>query len=386
MAQSTVSAALCCLKMQAELDNMDAGVYDMVVKKDQTYGTAAAIEDNSNKGLAEFTGALKTKPNGTTVRVDVKYRIPQCGEGTDVDVDFDCTDAVGADDRQEFGYDTFTFDAQVSDKFTIDAEDFDTDCESPSQHLALQISNRARQMYQRYNSKMSGLVAASVGTDYTGATDTATTPLSLKLIYTNPENGTYMPQPAAVTDIFNQYERMGFMGVSPIVISGSRAIRTFLQTQQLFAGNDWGFDPNRMDLPSNVYQDYQLATTIDGLVAENPVITLAPGTFDLVEFYKFDTDYHATENGRVIWAPVQSSGRIVRQKVDLGPAIGINRPFIVDQQIKYDEDCNAVEIRWRKDFGFWTMPQGAFCAGDSYNGKLLWNVVNSAYTGDDAMA
>lgn len=386
MAQSTVTAQDLCLKIEAELDNMNAGIYPQIVNQDQTYGAAAAAHDHSGMGMTEILSMLNTAPNGTNVRVDVKYREPVCGEGTDPDLDFSCDRTAAANASQAFESDTFTLGRKVSDAFTIKASDFDASCETPEQQFAMNYANRARQLYRRYNAGITAAFGAGVGSDYTSAIDTAVNPLDLKLVYTNPEHGTFMPQPAAVTDIYNQYERMGFVGTSPIVLSGARAVRSFVQAGQLFAGNDWGFDPNRVEVTSNIYQDYQLATAIDPLVADNPVITLMPGTFELVHFYEYDTEYRNTANGRVSWAPVQASGRVVRQKVDLGPAIGINRPFIVDQQLIYDEVCNSVEVMWILRYDIWNMPQGAFCDGDSYNGKLLWNVVNAAYTGADAMA
>ncbi|MGV6816115.1 MAG: hypothetical protein ACWA44_02460 [Thiotrichales bacterium] len=382
-----MTATKCCLKIEAELDNINAGLYRMIANRDQTYGVAEAIEDHSNLGLTEIIGVNKTKPNGTVIRADVKFRVPQCGDGgADPDVTFDCTDAKGADTQQDFDYDTFTFDDHVSDKWTIDAKNFDAECETPDQHFAMQFANRARQLYQRYNGKLAVLAAASVGHDYTSTTDTALTPLGLKLIYNNPETGVLTPQPMAVSDISNQYDRMGFRGMSPIVISGARAVETYIASGALFRGNSWGFDPNRQDTPSNIYQDYQLAAAT-GATALNPILTLMPGTFDLIEFFEFDTEYRQLgPGGRATWVPTQASGTIVRQKVDLGPAIGNGRSFIVDMQLVYDEHCNEIEVRWRKDFGLWTLPTEAFCAGDTYNGKLLWDVVAGAYTSADVLA
>jgi hypothetical protein len=384
MAQAAVTATNCMLKTEMMLESIAGGsIYSNIVNKDQTFGTANAIEDNSGTSLTQITNVNKARPGDPTcteVRVDVKYKAPVCGEGTDVDVTFDCTTPAAS--KVDFLYDTFTFDQHVGAQFTIAADDFDCELESPSEHLLLKMRDEARAMKQRYNAVLSTLAGTSGGSDFTNAIDTAVTPLDLKILGNNAQTGGLVPQPQALTDIDYQYDRMGLANQGYIVISGTRKLQHFIQTGQLFAGNVDGFDASGARVRGNVYQDYQLATAVGG-IAPDPILTLARGTFELVNYYTFDAAHRETENGRVTWAPVQFGGEVVRQKVDIGQFVGDGRPFIVDMMIIYSACDNAVTYKWRKDFGYWCIPQTAFCPGDLYNGKLLWNAACGIYTCED---
>ena len=391
MAQSATTATLCCLKTETELDIIAGGLYRNLQQNGRTFGTAAAIEDNSGNTLNQVFNPRKARPDGTgPVVADVKYMIPRCDETTDGEVTFDCTDAANAEST--YGYETVTLDQQVSEEFSIAADSYDERCEDPMGELAKELIYRTQSMRSKYNRKLTTLLAASVGGKYIAdqAGDpladvtTAVTPAKLKLFHT--VNGQSVPQPMGIYDLTYQYQRMApDMPRTPVLINGSKALGAYAEGRRIFGGNVDGLDPNDGSPLSNVYTDWQMPDVLSGSPAANPLISFLPGSLELLEFFEFDNPEQVlSQSGRVTWAPVQSSGTLVRQKVDIGTAV-LGRPFIVDLQIRYDECTNRVHYKMRKDFGLFNIPAGAFCSGANWNYKLLWDIVCEAYDCTDAL-
>lgn len=381
MAQATITATNCMLKTEMNLRQISGGLYDAIEKQGNTYATAAAIDDNTPKSMNQIIRADKARPgdpNCNEVQATVKYRKPTCGEGPDVCYDFTCASEAPLEDQ--YGYDTFTFENCVSQKFTVREDVFDCRPEELSAELATILASQVRQMYAKYNRKLSEKLIAAAGSEFGGATPTSATPLDLKLFFTNPANGALTPQPMGLTDLNYQYQRMApDLGLAPVIVTGSRKMQAFSTAGQLFRGNTDGFDASNTTL-GGVYLDWSLTNVAAaaGSTATDPTISFLPGSIDLVEYKRYDSPNRQIVDGRTVWAPTQATGTLIRQRVDVGTAI-LGRVFEVDMQIKYDECTNEVTYTLRKDFDLWTIPQDAFCAGDLHNYILMWNIACGAY-------
>ena len=386
MAQKGTTATLCCLKTETELRNIAGGLYTNLQLNGRTFGTAAAIEDNTGNTLTSVTNVRKARPDGTNeVKADIKYSLPICGETATDDVDFDCTPVAA--ERQDYGYEEFYFDNHVSEKFTVREDMFDATCDDPSEELARVLFAKVQSMYNKYNRKLTSSLAAHAGSPYGGAAAdlTATSPLPLK-IFRQGTDGASIPQPMGLQDLVYQYQRMApDSAANPVLIGGTKGLGAYQMGGQIYAGNMEGADPNKgSNALAGVYLDWQMPSVITPAVASNPILSFMPGAVELVEFFRYDNPNKRLVNERVVWAPVKASGTLVRQKVDVGSAI-LGRPFEIDMQIYYDECANAVTYTMRKDFDLFYIPQDAFCPGTNWNYIMLWNAVCAPYACADTL-
>ena len=382
MAQRTTTATKCCLKTEAELNFLAGRLYTDLVLNGRTFGTAAAIEDNARKGMTSFTNIRKAMPDGdasTGIKVDVKYQIPRCEESATDDVTFDCLPA--ADAKPDYAYDEFFFTDYVAEEFTMGITPFLTSCETPSEELAKELVYRVQSMYAKYNRKLLTKLEALAGSTYEGSTATSIAPVPLKLFVEN-GLGQAVPQPAAIYDLIYQFQRMAPNNpMRPVKIAGTKGLGAYQEGRRIFEGNVEGQDASddAGNPLSGVYTDWQMNDILADAPVANPMISYMPGAVDLVEWFEYDNpDKQLVRNGRVTWAPVQSDGELVRQKVDVGTPI-LGRKFEVDLQIYYDKCNNKVTYKMRKVFDLWHIPQGAFCAGTTWNYILLWDIVCGPY-------
>lgn len=389
MAQRATTATDCCLKTEIELSRIAGGLYQSIQRNGRTFGTAAAIEDNRGGSLTAATNPRKAIPDGapgTGVKVDIKYALPDCAETATAAPGFDCTDETPS--AMGYGYEEFYFDNAVGEKFTVSQALFDNTCEDTREELARKLAYHVESMYSKYNSALTTELAASVGSTYyePAGVLTSVTPAELKLFRLD-ASGASVPQPMAIYDLVHEYERQNPAGGrQPVIIGGTKALGAFQMGNDVFRGNTDGLDAGNITNPlRNIYMDWQLPTIVPPAVAANPVLSFLPGSIELVEFWEFDNDEKMiADDGRITWAPVQASGTLIRQKVDVGTPV-IGRPFVVDMQIKYDECTNQVTYTMRKDFGLFKIPQAAFCAGTTWNYNMLWNVTCDAYNCADVL-
>lgn len=337
--------------------------------------------DNAGRSINDVMNVRKASPTATNgVKYDVKYRKPVCGESATDDVSFDCETPAKA--LEEFGYNEFYFDDYVAEEFSLSADDYDLNCEDPSQALARILATKAESMITKFNRKVAAKLVARAGSTFAGTDATSVTPAKLKL-FKPLADGSSVPQPTGLYDLSYDYMRMNPMGgQQPVLIGSTKAIGAFSATSGLYDGNVDGLDVNdfRNNL-SGAYMDYSLPTTLAGSPALNPIISFLPGAVELVEFYRFDNPSHRiVDGGRVVWLPepIRGSGTMLRQKVDIGTPV-IGRPFIVDMQVRYDECTNTISYKMRKEFDIWTIPQDAFCEGTTWNYIQLWDAVCEAY-------
>lgn len=383
MAQRASVATDCCLKTEIELSRIAGGLYSSIQRNGRTFGTAAAIEDNRGGSLTSAMNIRKAIPDGapgTGVKVDVKYALPECGESVTAAPSFDCTDETPS--AMGYGHEEFYFDTAVGEKFTVSQGTFNGTCEDTREELARKLTYHVESMYTKYNRELATQLAAGVGSTFyePNGVLTSVTPAPLKLHRLN-SDGASVPQPQALHDLVHEYERQAPGGSrQPVLIGGTKAIGSFQTSSTLYRGNVDGLDVSNITNPlGNIYMDWQLPTIVPPAVAANPIISFLPGSIELVEFWEFDNDEKSIgDNGRIVWAPVQASGTLTRQKVDVGTPI-LGRPFIVDMQIKFDECTNQVTYTMRKDFGLFKIPQAAFCPGTTWNYCLLWDSICAPY-------
>lgn len=381
MGQTTTTAKYWCLKTEMTLEQVVGDIFPGMVET-ETFGTAAAIQDSEVNGIIEKvqTASPFAKPTATSNReVQVKYHKPDCADSANADVQFDCNDV--ADTPEIYGYDKATVDDYVGEEFSITIGNYDDTCESPMKELAQKMKTAWRKMYKSYNDKLLTKAYAGIGNYYTDAGGTPvnslTNPRALKLFTgTAPAR----PQPMGLFPIIEQYQRMGVGDKTPVVIGGSAKFRAWQFSQGIYEGNLDGFDSSKA-IGLNLYTDYRVdpignAGTIAGT---ERAITFTPGAMSVLEWFQFDNPLkEITQSGRSVFAPVQASNTLVRQKIDLGSAYN-GRPFIVDMQIKYNE-CSVngptISYKFRKDFDLWKIPQDAFQAAcnQAHNYCLLWDI------------
>lgn len=394
MAQQAATADLCCLKTETELDRIASGLYTSLQVNGRTFGTAAALEDNSGNTSNTIFQPSRARPDGSgPVTAKVKYMIPECGETADVIPDFDCTDRT--DDEITYGYEEVFLDQGVGESFSMSANTYDTRCEVASEELAKILVQKALSMRSKYNRKLTTLLAASVGGTYVAGQSgdpladvtTGVLPAKLKLFRAG-TSGEAVPQPMAIQDLEYQYQRMAAnLATTPVLIHGSKAVGAYLNANTIYGANIDGLDPgSTTGRFQNAYLDWQLPSTLSAGPASRPLISFLPGSVELLEFYEFDNPNKVVtnSNGRSTWAPVQFSNTLTRQKVDIGTPI-FGREWIVDLEIRYDECDNRVHYTMRKDFGLFNIPEDAFCDGANWNYKLMWDIVSEVYTPADAL-
>lgn len=388
MAQRSTTATLCCLKTEIELQNIAGGLYQNLQLDGRTFGTAAAIEDNTGTALTNIMNVRKASPDGANgVKYDVKYQIPRCDETATDDVDFDCVIPAAA--QPDYGYEEMYFNNYVAEEFSMRSALFDTRCEDPSMELAKELAHRVQSMYTKYNRKLTTMLNAKAGTVYGETDDTQTTnlaPASLKLFKPLPD-GSSAPQPMGLNEMLYQYQRMAPSGAAmPVMVGDSKALSAFNFAQPLYGGNEDGLDINNVgNSIRGTYLDWSITSTLAGGPALNPVLSFLPGSIELVEFFRFDNpNDNIGPDGRITWAPVQASGTLTRQRVDVGTPI-LGRRFDVDLQIHFDECTNTVSYKMRKEFDLFNIPQAAFCTDAYWNYIMLWDITCEAYNCVDVL-
>ena len=385
MGQTTVSATYCCLKTQLELENIVGNLYTSIERQGKTWGTAAAVEQSSNGSFLSVIDKRKARPGDpgcTEVNLDVKHRIPDCGVIDDTIHPFDCSDIAAV--RETYAYDRISIDDGVSTKFSVQEDMFNCSCEFPVEELAIKLSNEVRKLYTKYNNKLLTKLAAGVGSLYQDTALTSVTPAKLKLFRETPD-GVVVPQPMGLYDLVYEYNRqLPDGGSSPLLVSGSKRVGAYEFSEGVFSGNVDGKDATRKGL-GNVFTDWDMPSVLTGGAASEPMISFLPGTVELLDFYTFDNpDKKVGRDGNISWAPVKATNELVRIKIDLGTPI-LGRKFVVDMEIFYKSCENKVIYTITKLFDLWQMPQGAFCAGDTHNYRLLWDVIASEYDAADTV-
>lgn len=389
MAQTTTSATYCCLKTEQTLEEIVNGVHPGLLELEQ-WGVSDAIQD-SEQGIIEKVataspfgkGAPTTSGNRT---VDVKYWKPSCDD-TNVDITFDCSDeSVTA---ETYGYDRATIDYYVGDKFAIDASTYETVCEDPLNELAVKMARSYRKLKKLYNKRLAEQLAAKVGNyfahDGETAVNSATNPQTLKVLTAG---APVQPQPMGFFPVVNQYDRMGVMGRTLYGVGGSDKMRAYQFAKPIFAGNTDGADANRKMDPVDLYFDNMMESYLDtqAVAGTDRFITWVAGAVSVLEWFDFEGPIKTiTPSGRNVFAPAQASGTLVRQKIDLGTAMG-DRPFVVDMQIEYRECDNKVVHKFRKDFDLWQIPDDAFqtACHQAHNYLLLWQIGCGDFDCNDA--
>ena len=221
-----------------------------------------------------------------------------------------------------------------------------------------------------YQKKLIAKLHAGVGTHFDGTA-------GAKSLYLYDDDN--KPQPRGMFDLSEEYsDQNPNCPEEPVILTGSRKFKAYDCDRSVFAGNKDGFDPNSSCYNlGNVYYDktvQQCLQAIDPALTD-AVIGFLPGTVHIAEYYDFESELSTINpSGRSVFAPMQNSGSVLRQKVDVGSStIGI--PFVVDLQIVYAE-CEGlggtVTYTWKKTFDLCKVPQGAFCS--TYNYCTLWNV------------
>jgi hypothetical protein len=380
MAQAAGIAQICCIKTEQTLEQIVGGLTPGLVET-ESFGTAAAILDSERNGIISKVQTESTlgkgRPTATSNRkVQVEYRIPDCTAADNTNYAFDCT--LGTPAADTYGYDDMRIEDFVSDRFSVGVALYDDNCKDPLTELANKMRDSTRKLIKSYNDKLAAKMLAAVGNYYTDAGGTPvsslTTPDTLPLFSST---APIKPQPMAMFDVSYQYERMGVSDRPIYMIGGSKKFQAFMHSQRIFNGNLDGHDSSKVE-NINMYKDWRLDPIAAGagIAGTERLITFVPGSVSVCHWYEFDNVAKAVSpTGRQIFAPVQASGTLVRQKVDLG-SVFFGREFIVDMEIKYDECGNTITYTMRKDFDLWKIPQGAFSTqcNQAHNYLLMWNL------------
>jgi hypothetical protein len=380
MAQAAGTAQFCCIKTEQTLEQIVGGLTPGLVET-ESFGTAAAILDSERNGIISKvqteSGLGKGKPTAASNRkVQVEYRVPDCTAADNLNYAFDCTAGVPVADT--YGYDDMRIEDFVSDRFAVGVALYDDNCKDPMMELANKLRESTRKLVKSYNDKLAAKLLAAAGNYYTDSGDvpvnSLTAPKNLPLFSST---APIKPQPMGLFDVTYEYERMGMGDKQVYMIGGSKKFQAFMHSQRIFNGNLDGNDSSRVE-SVNMYKDWRLdpIATANAIAGTERMLTFVPGSVSVCHWYEFDNVAKAhSPTGRQIFAPVQASGTLVRQKVDLG-SVFFGREFIVDMEIKLDECNNVITYTLRKDFDLWKIPQGAFntACNQAHNYILLWNL------------
>ena len=360
-----VTSDILCQKTEAQLAIMETDL-NPDSNRDLSFNAVRAIVDSQRESLTAEPGLAR--PGSDAARhMYLKFLKPDCDVSVATTVpDFTCTDET--DTPLEYDTVPITVADAVGDTFTIDANLYDATCEDPMKELQAKIKRSVRRGMKQYQDKLVTKMHTNVGAYADGTTLTKDL-----LLFTS---GQAKPQPMGWNTLVNEYSQQSpVSGETPYVISGAEKMQAYQYASSVFSGNVDGFDPNKASSTgANIYFDRAVQPVLAGIDAllTSAVLAFLPGSVTIAEWFKFDNPNHAVNpNGRSVYAPVQSSGTITRQKVDLGtPTLGI--PFVVDLQIEYRECDNKVVYKWRKDFDLCHLPQSAFCS--TFNYTTLWNI------------
>ena len=360
-----VTSDILCQKTEAQLAIMETDL-NPDSNRDFTFNAVRAIQDSQRDTLTVDPGMAKPGSNAAR-HMYLKFLTPDTtvGDATAVP-DFTCTDET--DTPLDYNTVPITIDDAIGDTFTIDANLYDATCEDPMRELQEKIKRSVRKGLAQYQKKLVTKMHTNVGAYADGTT--ATKDL---LLFTS---GQAKPQPMGWHSLINEYSKQSpVSGETPYVISGAEKLQAYQYASSVFSGNVDGYDPNKATSNgANIYFDRAVQPVLEGIDAllTSGVLAFMPGSVTIAEFFKFENPIYAVNpNGRSVYAPVQSSGTITRQKVDVGtPTLGI--PFVVDMQIEYRECDNKVVYKWRKDFDLCHLPQTAFAS--TFNYTTLWNI------------
>lgn len=376
MAQSTVSATYCALKLQQTLGELAAGIYPAYTET-ETFDTLRAVHDATMLSPNSVEKSFEARPTATSnSEWRVKYIKPDCGAASTTAIDF-CADAKPAASRETYGYDKATVMLNVNHAFTIDAKDFQDEEENPMEELAAKLRFTLRKLRKQLNDDLVPLLYASAGNYYANAGDTpvASQGVTAKNLNLFTGNSPTEPQPMGFFDLINEYERMGVGSERTFVLGGGSKFAAYAYAQNIFRGNVDGFDASK-GLQVGAYVDYRLDPIIND--GNEHVISFHPNAVRLLEWFEFDAPFMSLPDGGRLYEPAQASGLIYRSVVDLAAMINSEdrMPFLCDMEVYYDERCNAVTFSFQKYWDFWYIPQDAFdtACNQHHNYILNWNV------------
>lgn len=369
-----VSSKDLCLATETNLSIMQDCLSPDTNQSRYSFQAVRAILGSQDEQMIYSNAANQNRPGDPDCperTVYLKYLKPDC----DPIGDMDCTDgwdcATGVETKLEYERVALTVDDCVGDSFTVKTESFRCDCDSdPITELQEKLRRSVRKGMAAFQKKLITKLHAGVGTSYDGVAG------AIPLYLYDDEN---KPQPKGLFSLENEYSKQNpNCPEQPLLLTGSDKFKAYQFDSNVYRGNVDGFDPSASSYNlNNIYFDrtvQQCLETIDPALT-NGVISFLPGTVHVAEYYDFESAYSAVNpSGRSIFSPMQSSGSVLRQKVDVGtPTIGI--PFVVDLQVIYNE-CEGlggtVTYTWKKSFDLCKIPQTAFCS--TYNYCNLWNV------------
>lgn len=384
MGQTPGSAFNCLLKTQKTLEEVSGGLYDaLAMGSRHMNGVADAIQATSSNAL-KIENVRKARPGDPTctdVKLQVRYRKPtNCDPEDGACVDMSCTPAAAA--TFEYEYLDITPDLCVGREFMVPASLFDCNEFEFSQELIPLIKEKVLSMYDEYNRKLAAALVAAAGSSYNGTALTSASPLPLYLFRLNPVTGATEPQPSAISDLTKQYRLMfgNTAYKTPVVVAGTDMFSTFSELRPYFNNSTSGADTRGLNLSQfPFYLDYELS--VPGV--SNPVVTFAPGSVALVEWYDFgyrsgDSAFSSLRpittlaNGQTIYPPFQnaSNGTFSKIKMDVGSSL-LGKKFEVDFMILNQECEGQITFKMNKRFDLFHVPNAC---DDLHNGILVWDV------------
>jgi hypothetical protein len=369
----TVSSALCALRLRQSLTTAQQTLRNDIAMANKQMGTADAIKA-AQTGMLQVFDRTKAFPGAPSpddcVKLSVRYRNDVNCDPMDVPcAPLDCSPVPAA--TFQYSEVDVTLDECVFGSLSVNRKMFECSEQEISQELIPLLREQAYKMYENMNLKLAAKLLANAGSPFASTTLTSATPLPLNILFTNPVTGQTQPQPIGFSAIRTQYRNMGISG-SPYVIGGSDSLAFYEDIGRLFQGNVEGFDASRYQGLTQFYYDYQMDTP----AAAHPVLTFAPGSVELLEWYKYQngTIGNVTSWGEKIYQPTLKSDELVRMKTDLRAILG--KQFEVDLQI-HDNVCDeVVTFKMQKRFDLFINPS---VCNKTYNGILLWNVTCAPY-------
>ena len=388
MAQATGSVLELCLKTEELLRGVSGQITPENIRV-RPLGTFHAIQDSMREGIVGINQLLmgkqiaKSTTNAADRIVQLNYWKPDCGAVAQCSaIDFDDCENV-SDAVNTYAVDQFYPSSCVAGAFAIDPDNYTVTCTDTVLDFRRKLEQEVRKMMKSENDILAAQLAAAVGNyaSLSGAAtvDSAANPKTLNLLS---DTAPVHPQPLAWYPLHREYEDMGITDRTPYVVGGSLYFRSFNWANDvgIFAGNVDGWDPNKQ-ISLNGYVDRRFDTTLTaaGVAGQDRIISFVAGSVANINWFKYETPMlesaiAAIGSERTVYAPLQNSGTIVRQKVDVGSVL-FGSPYEVDMFIQYNECTNKINVRMKRYYDLWHIPDDAFVAAcdQAHNYLLLWS-------------
>lgn len=333
---SKTDLTICKLVQKNLIDYYRELVNPMYIK-----GVWDALKSPLNaKAGTKFTQLVEGTPKpGTSPRkVRMEYVAPNCTtfDGSAGSVVNPCSITGTAQTRKFADYEVGLISTAQTLEITV--ADLKAICKDKSMIMADWMNQAARVILEDINAQL-GLKAYNLMSTYTDGDSSITDPQTVNLI-----NSAGVPNFIAMTKLNAMYKKRGY--TSPIIVGGPH-VEGVISAQGNLGQASNGIDYSKFG--ANMFSDFQLDGVVDN--SETNIITWAPGTFQLIEWYNTQ-GLGAIKQGSV---SIGDLGNTYEQEASVVNINGIDFDFYATWT------CNKWVMQLQKIVDIADIPSDAIC-------------------------